>query len=100
MQSAVICRRRRAPRLSGALRPRRGQSFVELALVAIIMSILALGVVEFGRLYLGYIAVTEAARQGGRVAVDPGHDVTAIVQAVRTAAFPYSVAATVLPAGS
>jgi Flp pilus assembly protein TadG len=62
-------------------RPRRGQSLVELALVLPFCLWVALGIVDFGRVYFFYAASTNAAREGARYwASYP----TATADAVRT----------------
>lgn len=46
-----------------------GQAIVEFALVAPIFLLLVFGVVEFGKAWMTYQAMTDAAREGARVAV-------------------------------
>lgn len=53
-------------RLSGR---RKGQAIVEFALIVPIFLLLVLGVYEFGRAWNVYQVVTDAAREGARVAV-------------------------------
>ncbi len=55
------------PRARRRLRPwsgARGQSLVELALIAPILIVLMLGVIDFGRVYFAQVSVTNAARDG------------------------------------
>jgi Flp pilus assembly protein TadG len=42
----------------------RGQSLVELALIAPVLIILALGIIDYGRVYFAYVSVTNGARTG------------------------------------
>ncbi len=58
-----------SPRRPGTLacrieRGARGQSLVELALIAPVFLVLALGVADFGRAYFAYISLTNGARSG------------------------------------
>ncbi len=62
---------------------RPGQALLEFALVGLILVTMLFGVVEFGRAYFASIAVTNAARDGARVAMDPATsnaDITAAAQ--------------------
>lgn len=52
----------------------RGQALVEFALIAPLLLLLVLGVVEFGRAWHSYQVVTDAAREGARVAVVGNRD--------------------------
>lgn len=45
---------------------RRGQSLVEVAVATPMLLTLALGIVEFGFLFSGYVQVSNAAREGAR----------------------------------
>jgi Flp pilus assembly protein TadG len=45
---------------------RRGQSVIELAVAAPLLTLLLFGIVDFGRAFFQYIAVIEAAREGAR----------------------------------
>ncbi len=47
----------------------RGQAMVELALVLPILILLLMGVVELGRIFHSYLVITNASREGARVAV-------------------------------
>ena len=59
-------------RKSSLLRPfsrsARGQSLVELAILLPVLLILALGVIDYGRVYFAYVSVTNAARNGAHYA--------------------------------
>jgi Flp pilus assembly protein TadG len=50
-------------------RGRAGQSLVEMAMVLPILAILTFGLVDFGRGYYFQVSVTNAAREGARVAI-------------------------------
>ena len=50
------------------LRSERGQSFVEFAFIMPFLIFLVLGVIQFGRAWHNYIAITDAARVGAREA--------------------------------
>jgi len=46
----------------------RGQALVELALVLPILLLILMAIVDFGRIFHGYLSVTTAAREGARSA--------------------------------
>jgi Flp pilus assembly protein TadG len=48
-----------------------GQNLVEFALVAVLLLALVLGIVEFGRVWMTFQVVTNAAREGARLAALP-----------------------------
>ena len=54
--------------LGRLIRSRRGQSLVELALIAPVLIILALGVIDYGRVYFAFVSVTNGARNGAHFA--------------------------------
>jgi len=59
----------------------RGQSLVELSLILPVLLILALGVVDYGRVYFEYVSITNAARTGAAYAstdADTAADLTGI----------------------
>ena len=65
-------------------RGERGQSLMELALLALVFIVLMLGVVDFGRVYFAYVSVTNGARNGAHYAsVSPSNaaDTTGIKSA-------------------
>ncbi|MCL6638087.1 MAG: pilus assembly protein [Firmicutes bacterium] len=73
-------------RLFGKLiRDRRGQALVELALVLPLLILLAMGTMEFGRIFHSYLLITNASREGARAGVVGGDD-TAIRTKVKEAA--------------
>lgn len=51
------------------LRSRRGQSLVEMAMVLPVLTLLTFGLVDFGRAYYFQVSITNAAREGARVAI-------------------------------
>ncbi|MFZ5642259.1 MAG: TadE/TadG family type IV pilus assembly protein [Bacillota bacterium] len=56
------------------LKSERGQAMVELALVLPVLLVLFMGVIEFGRIYHSYLMITNASREGARVAILGGSD--------------------------
>jgi Flp pilus assembly protein TadG len=50
-------------------RGRAGQSLVEMAMVLPVLAFLTFGLVDFGRAYYFQVSVTNAAREGARVAI-------------------------------
>lgn len=69
-------------------RPRheRGQSLVEMALALPILLLVIGGIVDFGLLFQRYEVITNAAREGARIAVLPGYTDDSVV-ASRVAAY-------------
>jgi len=53
------------------LKRKPGQNLVEFALVAVLLLALVLGIVEFGRVWMTFQVVTNAAREGARLAALP-----------------------------
>lgn len=51
-----------------------GQALVEMALVLPLLLLLLFGVIEMGRVSYAYISISNAAREGGRVATIGGTD--------------------------
>jgi Flp pilus assembly protein TadG len=64
----------------------KGQALVELALVMPILILILMGIVDFGRVYHGYLATTNAAREAARLASLGGTDSLVTETAVLTAA--------------
>jgi len=62
----------------------KGLALVELALVIPILLVLVMGIVEFGWIFNGYIALTGAAREGARVYVTGGDYETAVEEHVQS----------------
>ncbi|MGE5329037.1 MAG: TadE family protein [Deltaproteobacteria bacterium] len=52
----------------------KGQALVEMALVLPIFLMLIMGMIEFGRIFNAYLIVTNASREGARIAVVGGTD--------------------------
>lgn len=63
----------------------RGQATVELALVLPVLLLILFGIMEFGRVFSSYLILTNAAREGARLAAVGASD-TAIEQRVEDAA--------------
>ena len=80
----------------------RGQALVELALVLPILLLVLMGIVDFGRVFHGHLAVTSASRQAAREA-SLGRTDAEIMTAARNAASPLApeqIVVTVTPAFS
>jgi Flp pilus assembly protein TadG len=60
----------------------RGQALIETALTLPIVLVLSISIFEFGRALQVWQLLTNAAREGARVAVLPGADPTAVKQRV------------------
>ncbi len=56
--------------------PATGAELIEMALVLPILLLLVAGIMDFGFLFLRFEVVTNAAREGARVAVLPGYQVS------------------------
>jgi Flp pilus assembly protein TadG len=65
-----------------------GQALVELALIAMLLAMLALFTVEIGHALYAHNVMTHAARNGARVAMDPGRSTTDVEAIVTAAAHP------------
>jgi Flp pilus assembly protein TadG len=61
-----------------------GAELIELALVLPILLLVVAGIMDFGFLFQRYEVVTNAAREGARVAVLPGYGVTQAQARVQT----------------
>jgi Flp pilus assembly protein TadG len=62
------------PRTIGALvRDCRGNALIEFALVLPVLLIIVTGILEFGFTFREYLVVTNAAREGARMAILPGY---------------------------
>lgn len=55
-------------------RGERGQSLVEFALVVPMLLLVLFAIIDFGRLFQGYITLTNATREGARIAAVGGTD--------------------------
>lgn len=60
---------------------KRGQALVELALALPLIIMLVMGTIEFGRLFHSYLLITNASREGARLAIT-GADNPAIIARV------------------
>jgi Flp pilus assembly protein TadG len=47
----------------------KGQTFVETALILPIILLVVMGIIEFGRIFSGYLILTNASREGARYGV-------------------------------
>lgn len=61
-----------------SIRSERGAALLETALTLPLLLLVTVGIVEFGRAYQTWQVLTNAAREGARVAVLPGGDDTAV----------------------
>ena len=62
----------------------RGSVLIEMALTLPIMLLVSAGIFEFGRAYQTWQVVTNAVREGARIAVLPGIDDASVTTRVRT----------------
>ncbi len=60
-----------------------GQALIEAALTIPLLLLIAVGIFEFGRAYQTWEILTNAAREGARLAILPGPNSTEITQRVR-----------------
>jgi len=65
---------------------RRGAELIEMALVLPLLLVLLAGIVDFAFLFQSYEVVTNAAREGARIAVLPGYGSAGVIQG-RVAAY-------------
>ena len=66
------------PRLSPRVRSQRGAALLEMALTLPLLLLVCVCILEFGRAYQTWQVITNAAREGARIAVLPGMDDTAV----------------------
>uniref|UniRef100_A0A7C1J7Q0 Pilus assembly protein n=1 Tax=Ammonifex degensii TaxID=42838 RepID=A0A7C1J7Q0_9THEO len=66
-------------------REERGQATVELALVLPVLILILFGIMEFGRLFSAYLVITNAAREGARLAAVGGDDAAVVARVVDAA---------------
>ena len=64
-------------------RGERGAALVEFALALPLLLVVLAGIVDFGFVFQRYEVVTNAAREGARLATLPGYDATAVEFRVR-----------------
>lgn len=74
----------------------RGTALVETVIVLNVLMVLMLAGFEFGRGFHAYLAVTEAARDGARTALDATRTDAQVQAAASAAAAPLSVTVSVL----
>ena len=84
---------RRAPR-------DRGAAAVEFALLLPLLALLVFGIVDFGRALNAQITLTQAAREGARMAALGEPNVVSSTQAAATGLSPVSVTVTSCPVGA
>ena len=65
-------------RLSQRVRSQRGAALLEMALTLPLLLLVCVGILEFGRAYQTWQVITNAAREGARIAVLPGMDDAAV----------------------
>lgn len=65
-------------------RGERGAALVEFALALPLLLVVLAGIVDFGFAFQRYEVVTNAAREGARIATLPGYDATAVDSRVRS----------------
>jgi Flp pilus assembly protein TadG len=63
-------------------KPRSGASAVEFAVVAPVFFLVVLGIIEFGRMVMVQQVITNAAREGARIAVLDGSTTVKVTQRV------------------
>jgi Flp pilus assembly protein TadG len=61
------------PDRSGVWRSERGAELIEFALIFPTLLMVVMGIIDFGFLFQRYEVITNAAREGARVAVLPGY---------------------------
>ncbi|HZQ34967.1 MAG TPA: TadE/TadG family type IV pilus assembly protein [Dehalococcoidia bacterium] len=83
-----------AARLAGRRGAERGQAFVEFALILGITSVLLFGVVDFGRAYTCWVAATNGAREGARIAIGGANQSTSQNRAISAAGSCFGVSPT------
>ncbi len=69
--------------LRTTIRSERGAALLETALTLPLLLLVTVGIVEFGRAYQTWQVLTNAAREGARVAVLPGTNDAAVQDRVR-----------------
>lgn len=88
-------------RSSGAAAPRdRGAAAVEFALLLPVLLLIVFGIIDFGRALNAQITLTQAAREGARLAALGEPNVVSRTQAAATGLSPVAVAVTACPAGA
>ena len=67
------------------IKGKKGQAMVEMALILPILLLLVFGMIDFGRVFNGYLVATAASREGARVAILSSGNDNSIETAVRAA---------------
>jgi len=78
----------------------RGAAAVEFALLLPVLLLIVFGIIDFGRALNAQITLTEAAREGARLAALGQPNVVGRTQAAATGLSPVSVSVTSCPAGA
>jgi Flp pilus assembly protein TadG len=78
----------------------RGAAAVEFALLLPVLLLLVFGIIDFGRALNAQITLTQAAREGSRLAALGESNVVSGTQAAATGLNPVSVTVTSCPAGA
>ena len=71
-------------RVIARLRRHEGAALIEAAFTLPLMLFVCIGILEFGRAYQAWQVVTNASREGARIAVLPGMDDAAVTSRVKT----------------
>jgi Flp pilus assembly protein TadG len=71
----------RRPRTSGVIQRRRGAAVVEFAFVAPVFMLFLVGILEFGRVMTVKNVLTNATREGARMATLPGSTTDSVTEA-------------------
>jgi Flp pilus assembly protein TadG len=89
MFTMLLRRRHTRPTRSRSTRhASSGQAIVELAVIGLVLLSTSLAAMEIGRAYYASIAITHAARDGARVAMNPAFTNADVVSAAEAAADP------------
>jgi Flp pilus assembly protein TadG len=78
----------------------RGAAAVEFALLLPVLLLIVFGIIDFGRALNAQITLTQAAREGARLAALGEPDVVGRTQAAATGLSPVTVTVTACPAGA
>jgi Flp pilus assembly protein TadG len=87
-------------RASGQAARDRGAAAVEFALLLPVLLLLVFGIIDFGRALNAQITLTQAAREGARLAAVGQPNVVGRTQAAATGLNPVVVTVTACPAGA
>lgn len=84
----------------GRLPGDRGAAAVEFALLLPVLLLIVFGIIDFGRALNAQVTLTQAAREGARLAALNQPDVVGRTQAAATGLSPVAVSVTACPAGA